>query len=74
MSHQRLNSWSEKWQVAVAMPFRILALQVNGEEISLQVTPETTGADLQSQIKDKQLWDETARRTTAVEIVVGDRP
>lgn len=56
------------------MPFRILALQVNGEEISLQVTPETTGADLQSQIKDKQLWDETTRRTTAVEIVVGDRP
>ena len=53
---------------------RISALLVNGEPICLEVAPETTGRELKQQIKERQLTrDEDTRRTTGVEIVLGER-
>ena len=52
---------------------RVSALQVNGEMICLQVLPEMTGRELKQQVKEVQLSDEGTRRTTGVEILIGDR-
>ena len=54
------------------MAKRFSAVQPNGEILVLEVTPETTGRLLKQQIKDGQCWDELTRRTTSVEIIVGD--
>ena len=57
------------------MTMMISALRVNGKELYLQVTPETTARELKQQImiKEGQLWDVVTRQTTVVEIVVGGR-
>ena len=54
---------------------RLSAQQVNGEMLSLEVTPEMGGRELKQQIKEMagRTWDEATRSTTVVEIVVGDR-
>ena len=54
------------------MATKISALQPSGEVLVLEVTPETTGRLLKQQIKEGQHWDELTRRTTSVEIIVGD--
>jgi len=55
------------------MAMRLAALKgLNGEMVSLEFGTETTGGELKQQIKEAQL-DEVARKTTGVEIVVGDR-
>ena len=57
------------------MAMRISARQVNGKELCLDVRPETTGEELQQQIKELagRTWDEATRRTTVVAIALGDR-
>ena len=44
------------------------------ERVFFDVMPEMTGRELKQQIKEAQLtWDEATSRTTAVEILVGER-
>lgn len=48
-------------------------VELNGEMFSLEVDPEMTGWELKLQLKDRQVWeDEITRKTTRVEIVLGD--
>ena len=54
------------------MAMRISALQPSGETMILEVTPEMTGHELKQQIKEGQPWDDLTRKTTRVEIIVGD--
>ena len=55
------------------MAMRLSALQVNGDMIHFEVTPEMTGRELKWQIRAEQFPDEVTRSTTVVEIIVGDR-
>ena len=55
------------------MEVRLSALLVTGEMIRLEVLPEMKGKQLKRLIKERQPWDEFTRKTTGVEIVVGDR-
>lgn len=53
---------------------RLSALHVNGEMTCLEVMRETTGREIEQQIKEGQLWDDDTRRTTEVKLViVGER-
>ena len=52
---------------------RLSALRANGERIDLEVTSEMTGRELKRQIRELQTWDEFTRRTTVVELVLGER-
>ena len=51
---------------------RISALQPSGDVMVLEVTPEMTGKELKQQIKERKPWDELTRRTTGVEVILGD--
>ncbi|CAK9117604.1 unnamed protein product [Durusdinium trenchii] len=55
-----------------AMAKRISAVQPSGEEVVLEVKPDTRVQELKQQIKERQVWDELTCKTTGVEIVVGD--
>ena len=53
---------------------RILAEQLNGETVDLEVTGEMTMRDVKMQIKRVHKWeDEMSRDTTVVEVILGDR-
>ena len=53
---------------------RILAEQLNGETVDLEVTAEMTMRALKEQLKRMYTWeDELSRDTTVVEVILGDK-
>ena len=57
-----------------AMSMRILAEQLNGETLDLEVTAETTMRAVKEQLKGMHTWeDELSRDTTVVELILGDK-
>ena len=53
---------------------RILAEQLNGETLDLEVTAEMTMRDVKMQIKRMHKWeDEMSRNTTLVEMILGNK-
>ena len=56
----------------MSMAMELSCMQLNGEVMLLEVTPETTGRELKRRIKARQLFDELKRLTTRVDLIVGD--
>ena len=55
------------------MAMRVSFRQLNGEAMALDIMPNITGRELKERIKACQPWDdELTRKTTRVDIVVGE--
>ena len=52
------------------MAMRLSAVQVNGDMIHFEVTPEKTGRELKRQIRAEQIPDEVTRSTTVVGLLL----